>query len=346
MRPIMAQYALKNVAIIIALTFVFSCAHSTKRQIKHASKSQSGPPYPIVMVHGFAGFKAFGDVEYFYNVQDALEAEGFVVFTPSLPPYSESTDRALVLGRYIDAVLKKTGKQKVNIIAHSQGGIDSRRTISALGYSDRVSTLITVATPHRGTLLADLAGYAPAESLNPAGKLVAWMVGALDKAPFDPNWDSASPTHEGWTPAVENAIKGMSAEGMRAFNAEHPNPPGVKVFSVVGYSNLQPAPAWCEAIWPRPEARDVMDPLLFSAALVLGGNPNDHQHNDGVVPSGSQRWGTLIGCIAADHYDQVGQIVDVLPNVVSGFDHIEFYRVLAYFLNELDKNDQGKAKAP
>src|SRR6185369_6230360 len=46
--------------------------------------------------------------------------------------------------------------RKVNILAHSMGGLDARFAIARLGLADRVASLTTVATPHRGTALADL----------------------------------------------------------------------------------------------------------------------------------------------------------------------------------------------
>jgi len=43
----------------------------------------------------------------------------------------------------------------VNIVAHSLGGLDARYAIARLGLDDRVASLTTVGTPHRGTPLAD-----------------------------------------------------------------------------------------------------------------------------------------------------------------------------------------------
>src|SRR5262249_30624835 len=45
---------------------------------------------------------------------------------------------------------------RVNIVAHSMGGLDARYAISELGLSEIVASLTTVGTPHRGTPLADL----------------------------------------------------------------------------------------------------------------------------------------------------------------------------------------------
>src|SRR5207344_275133 len=46
--------------------------------------------------------------------------------------------------------------KKVNVIAHSMGGLDARYAIARLGLGDRIASLTTIGTPHRGTPVADL----------------------------------------------------------------------------------------------------------------------------------------------------------------------------------------------
>src|SRR5262249_25581530 len=53
-----------------------------------------------------------------------------------------------------DQILKWTD-EPINLIAHSMGGLDCRRLITHLGMAHRVASLTTVATPHRGTHVAD-----------------------------------------------------------------------------------------------------------------------------------------------------------------------------------------------
>jgi hypothetical protein len=48
------------------------------------------------------------------------------------------------------------------------------------------------------------------------------------------------------------------------------------------------------------------------------------------------RWGTFMGCIPADHFDEVGQIADLGPALVSGFDHRAFYDTLLGFVRGLE----------
>src|SRR6185295_1663942 len=67
--------------------------------------------------------------------------------------------RAQAIAKQIDTILARTGKAKVNLVGHSQGGLDARILASPNGlkYGDRIASVTTVATPHRGTKVADAA---------------------------------------------------------------------------------------------------------------------------------------------------------------------------------------------
>ena len=60
-----------------------------------------------------------------------------------------------MLKETIDTVLAEKNSEKVNIIAHSKGGIDARYLIWKYDYADKVAILITMATHHHGSELAD-----------------------------------------------------------------------------------------------------------------------------------------------------------------------------------------------
>ncbi len=115
---------------------------------------ETGTRYPIVLAHGFMGWGYAQGFSNFYKVLDHLEANGFEVFEPWVSSINSISVRAQQLGSKIDA---KYPGQRVNIIAHSQGGLDARYLISTLGWGDRVASLTTISTPHQGTHLADVA---------------------------------------------------------------------------------------------------------------------------------------------------------------------------------------------
>jgi triacylglycerol lipase len=103
---------------------------------------------------GFDKIRPIG-VEYFRGIREALERAGNDVHLVRLPPFAgvEARARALV------EAIERIEAPRVNIIAHSMGGLDARYALSRLGIADRVASLITVGTPHRGTPLADWPGY-------------------------------------------------------------------------------------------------------------------------------------------------------------------------------------------
>lgn len=119
--------------------------------------------YPVVLVHGWAGFDQLalpgGPQAYFRGVRGALEAHGHAVYIARVAPLSGIQRRAEQLA----AQLAAYDVPKVNIVAHSMGGLDARYAISQLGIAGRVASLCTIGTPHHGTPL--LAGRIHAGSM-------------------------------------------------------------------------------------------------------------------------------------------------------------------------------------
>jgi triacylglycerol lipase len=112
---------------------------------------------PIVLVHGLLGFDridAMGKtlVNYFPGIPEFMTAAGNRVLVPNLAPTGGVGDRAKQLK---DFLVKNSPHEPVHIIAHSMGGLDSRYMISCLDMADKVLTLTTLGTPHRGSSFAD-----------------------------------------------------------------------------------------------------------------------------------------------------------------------------------------------
>lgn len=110
----------------------------------------------MLLVHGLLGFDeiSLGSTThaYFRGVPEALAKDGQVVHVARVAPLSAVASRARQLARQIQSL----GARKVNVVAHSMGGLDARYAISRLGLARGVAGLLTVGTPHRGTPLADL----------------------------------------------------------------------------------------------------------------------------------------------------------------------------------------------
>jgi len=114
--------------------------------------------YPVALLHGYAGVDSyFGILDYFHDVRGPLTERGYLLLAPTTNPIDESDTRADQLAEQLTEWMEETGARKVNLIGHSQGGLDGRLLIAGKGWSDRVVSLTTIAAPHGGIplILAD-----------------------------------------------------------------------------------------------------------------------------------------------------------------------------------------------
>ncbi len=129
--------------------------------------------YPIVLAQGIARFdflreffvsrlsrlrpeSVFSDhFHYFRNIASHLRANDFEVQHTSVSWAARVGQRSRELRDEVSRVLAATGKQRVNIIAHSMGGLDARHMIVDEGMAEKVASLTTIGTPHAGTSFAD-----------------------------------------------------------------------------------------------------------------------------------------------------------------------------------------------
>ncbi|HZO13978.1 MAG TPA: triacylglycerol lipase, partial [Polyangiaceae bacterium] len=81
------------------------------------AEEKLGPPYPIVLAHGFFGFEDFAGldfVNYFYGVKEHLSEHGEkLVFTPDVDPFNSSVHRGAQLAAEVQDILAVTGHEKV-----------------------------------------------------------------------------------------------------------------------------------------------------------------------------------------------------------------------------------------
>ncbi len=111
----------------------------------------------IVLAHGILGFGetpfAIG-INYFNGVAKALSERGHSVFAPSVDPLGSLERRSEQLANALAA--QWPGEFEMAVIAHSMGGLDARRVINKHRFiGSRSKQLITIATPHLGSPVAD-----------------------------------------------------------------------------------------------------------------------------------------------------------------------------------------------
>ena len=109
--------------------------------------------YPIILVHGLAVrdcifMKPFGQIE------RKLKEEGFVVSRSKVEAFAPIEHNAEVLKKEILKILEENNVDKVNIIAHSKGGLDAKYMIEKLDMAEHVASFTTMCTPHKGTPVA------------------------------------------------------------------------------------------------------------------------------------------------------------------------------------------------
>lgn len=173
-RVIGAVCGLIPVANLVALFFIIKttvteCLFEAKKErinLQRRSEKICATKYPILLVHGvfFRDSKYFN---YWGRIPKELEANGAKIFYGNHPSAASVADCAAELKRRILQILSETGAQKVNVIAHSKGGLDCRYAISKLEMGDKIASLTTINTPHRGCEFADyLLGVIPADVKN------------------------------------------------------------------------------------------------------------------------------------------------------------------------------------
>lgn len=110
--------------------------------------------YPIVFVHGVAGFKNLGLMEYWNGIPADLQANGATTFVTQVSPFESTEVRGEQLIRQVEEILAITGAAKVNLIGHSHGGPTIRYVGGVL--PGKVASLTTVSGVNKGSAFADL----------------------------------------------------------------------------------------------------------------------------------------------------------------------------------------------
>lgn len=111
--------------------------------------SAGGGQTPVLLIHGYLCNRGV-----WWWLKPRLEGAGHVVATVTLEPVFGDIDGYVrLLDERIEAVCRETGAPSVALVCHSMGGLAARAYIRACG-ARRVARLITIGTPHRGTMTA------------------------------------------------------------------------------------------------------------------------------------------------------------------------------------------------
>ena len=110
--------------------------------------------YPVLLVHGVF-FRDTQALNYWGRVPAELQRNGATIYYGEHQSAASVPDAARELIARIRRIVETTGCGKVNVIAHSKGGLDMRYAIARCGAAPYVASLTTINTPHRGCGFAD-----------------------------------------------------------------------------------------------------------------------------------------------------------------------------------------------
>ena len=257
--------------------------------------------YPILLVHGvfFRDSKWFS---YWGRIPRTLKAHGAKVYFGNHQSAIAIKDSAMELAARIKLVAERSGVGKVNIIAHSKGGLDCRYAISELGVAPYVASLTTINTPHRGCIFAERLLNAVPEKVKD-GVATAYNVTLTDLGDESPDFISA--------------VKDLTADVCTKLDKRMTLPEGIYAQSV-------------GSVMPNPKSGQF--PLNLSYRYVKSFDGE----NDGLVGETSFKFGERYillhpkGNRGISHAD----IIDLGRRDVPGFDVRGFYTELVRDLRD------------
>ncbi len=257
--------------------------------------------YPIILLHGI-GFRDFKYFNYWGRIPKELVKNGAVVYYGHQEAFGTIENNAEIIKNNIEEILKENHCEKVNIIAHSKGGLDARYLISGLHIKDNIASLTTVSTPHRGSELLNLLNKLPDHTYH--------FIASL----FDKSYKKIGDPH----PDCYTSSKQLSPSFCAEFNEKYPDAPGVYYQS---YASVVKHTFGDRLLW-------IPNLLMFFAGAGK---------NDGLVTEESAKWGEFKGTFVSGGRRGIshGDMIDLKREDYKGFDVIETYIKIVAGLKEM-----------
>lgn len=101
---------------------------------------------PVLMLHGHNGNERAWDYWGPALAKEGWQPKAINFMTDDY----DAEEMANQVGMQVEALCRTTGRQKIDIVAHSLGGLAARHYIKFLGGDKRVRRLVTLGTPHHG----------------------------------------------------------------------------------------------------------------------------------------------------------------------------------------------------
>jgi triacylglycerol lipase len=257
--------------------------------------------FPIMLVHG----AAFRDDSKLYNywgrIPKLLRNAGADIYYSGQDAWGSIESNAEIIKKNVMEVLSKTGVEKINLIAHSKGGLEARYLISELNMGSHIASLTTISTPHHGSKIVDIVYGLP--------KFLYRFISALVNLFFRISGDK--------NPDFYNASRQLSSIYCREFNDKYPPKQNILYQS---YATRMKNPF-----------SDILFLLPYTVVKIAEGD------NDGLVTVTSARYGKFKGVFEGDRRRGVSHAdaVDLRRKDNRSFNIIEFYINIA---DELRRN--------
>jgi triacylglycerol lipase len=232
--------------------------------------------YPVILAHGIGIRDRRAVLEPWGRIPRILKENGVEIFFGNTDAWGTIESNAEFLKATVDKVLKETGKEKVNIISHSKGGLDSRYMIWKYDYGDKVASLTTISTPHHGAVVADMILNLRTVHTKAAAKSLEDLVSL----------------YKDLSPDIYSAGYDLTTASMEEFNRT------VTMDNRVYYQSIYSI------------MNNASDDLLFAASFNY--IKKEVGENDGLVSEFSARWGKNITKVEGGISH--AQIIDLMGN--------------------------------
>ncbi|MDQ1706429.1 MAG: triacylglycerol lipase [Frankiaceae bacterium] len=125
---------------------------------------------PILLVHGLVDNRSI-----FTLLRRALRRRGFGrIWTMNYHVLTHDLRAAAQrLAATVESICEQTGYERIHVVGHSMGGIVARYYVQRMGGDTRVHTLVTLGSPHAGTLAARLLPRGVCRQLRPSSDVIA-----------------------------------------------------------------------------------------------------------------------------------------------------------------------------
>ena len=299
--PIAQIYALCKIIRISSNEVLYENEKYLLNQIR-AENEECKTRYPILLVHGVF-FRDFRFFNYWGRIPSELKRNGANIYYGNQQSAASVERCGEELTERIKQIVQETGCEKVNIIAHSKGGLDSRYAIAVCGAADYVASLTTVNTPHNGCIFADY---------------------LLDKIPdkvccnVADKYNAALSIFGDHDPNFMEAVQDLTASACARLNTMLPDSPQVYYQSVGTKMNY---------------ASSGRFPLNMVYPMVKHFDGD----NDGLVSVNSMKWGSnfIYRTVPSGRGISHGDMIDLNRENIPGFDVREFYVNLVHELKEM-----------